>query len=208
MRPLTLVTLGLAALSAAHAEFIVDTGPGAPVLGGSQFGSDLRIGGTFTIANPAIVDTVEGWISTINGGQATMWLYQGSPNDNLLVGSVTLDLPPPDTAGSWLLFDVPDWVIPAGEYSVAFGGDNPLSGAMPLGAPNPLDSTFFWAGGPWTPTVSVSSIGVRIDAQVVPEPGVTMLALGLVGAGAVWVHRRRQHRENGSRHKELQDGRL
>lgn len=195
MRPLISLLLCLAALPAARAEFIVDTGPGAAVVGGSQFGDGLRIGGTFTIDSPAIVHTVEGWISTINGGQATMWLYEGSPNDDLLVGSVTIDLPPPDTAGAWILFDVPDWALSAGEYSVAFGGNDPISGAMPLGAPNPLDSTFFWAGGPWTPTATVSSIGVRIDAQVVPEPGVTMLAWGVLGVGAVWAHRRKQRKE-------------
>ncbi|MBN8246274.1 MAG: hypothetical protein J0L84_02380 [Verrucomicrobia bacterium] len=186
--------LCLAALSAARAEFVVDTGPGAAVVGGSQFGNDLRIGGTFTLADPVVVNSVEGWISTINGGQATMWLYEGSPNDNQLVGSVTIDLPPPNTVGAWLLFDVPDWALSAGEYSVAFGGNDPISGAMPLGAPNPLDSTFFWAGGPWTPTDSIRSIGVRVDALVVPEPGPTLLAWSLLGFGAVWVHRRRQRR--------------
>lgn len=196
MRSLIPLTLGLASFSAAHAAFIVDTGPGAAVEGGSQFGYELRIGGTFTIADPVIVDTVEGWISSISGGEATMWLYQGNPNDNQLVGSVNVNLPPPNTVGSWVLFDVPGWSLAPGDYSVAFGGNDPLwsnlAGAMPLGAPNPLDSTFFWAGGPWTPTGSVLSIGVRIDALVVPEPATTMLAWGLLGVGAVWVHRRRR----------------
>lgn len=192
MRHLPTLILCVAALSAARAEFVVDTGPGDAVVGGSQFGNDLRIGGTFTLADPVIVNSVEGWISTINGGQATMWLYEGSPNDNQLVGSVTIDLPQPNTVGAWLLFDVPDWALSAGNYSVAFGGNDPISGAMPHGAPNPLDSTFFWAGGPWTPTASVLSIGVRVDALVVPEPGPTVLAWGLVGIGAVWMHRRRQ----------------
>ncbi|MCW5556400.1 MAG: hypothetical protein KIT22_00915 [Verrucomicrobiae bacterium] len=148
---------------------------------------------TFTPRQPGHRDTVEGWISTDYGGSAIEMVRGGRfPNDDVLVGSVTIDLPPPDTAGAWVLFDVPDWVLPAGEYSVAFGGNDPLSGAMPLGAPNPLDSTFFWAGGPWTPTATVSSIGVRIDAQMVPEPGMTLLAWGVLGAGAVWAHRRKQ----------------
>lgn len=181
----TLLVAFLLAAGAAHAEYIVDTGAGDVVIGGSQISDTLRIGGSFSVSQSYQLETVEGWISTINGGHATMWIYRGSPNDDVLIGSVTIDLPPPGTVASWLMFDVPDWLLTPGDYSVAFGTDDPIGAAMPHGAPDPLESTFFWAGGDWTDTANLLSIGVRVDATLVPEPtAYALMLLGLVGVAA------------------------
>jgi hypothetical protein len=185
LRTLVLGFFMLAAAGGAHAEYIVDTGAGASVIGGSQISDTLRIGGSFSVSQSYHVETVEGWISTINGGHATMWIYRGSPNDDLLVGSVTIDLPPPDTVASWLMFDVPDWLLAPGDYSIAFGTDDPIGAAMPHSAPDPLATTFFWAGGEWTDTADPLSIGIRIGATAVPEPeSYALMLLGLAGIGA------------------------
>jgi hypothetical protein len=194
----------LLALSPAAQALVVDTGPGADVGGGWSLYDDRpvtsgyqRLAARFTVGAADLITSVQGWMNWDGGALsfAVLTDFQGLPGATLY--SVTTALP----ATAW---NTPDWrgvgglnwSLSAGNYWLVFA-DQPGggSGAMPGGAPMPLEayasSPGVAPGAEWMDAPTLG-FGVRINTTpepppAIPEPGT--LLLWAVGGAALLVRR-------------------
>ncbi len=154
----------------AEAALLVDTGPGgtssigAPslFLGGGHF-QDLA--GKFTLASPATLDSVEGWMVGGTGNLAVVIRADGAvPGDPIFSRVYAVD---DRFSAGWEVF--PDYYVslPAGTYWLSFEPSvgSGLQRSMPLGATAPLASyAYLGDGNPgWIELSPNPGLGMRVS---------------------------------------------
>jgi hypothetical protein len=178
-------------ISPVGATIIVDTGPGPSSGPSVSFGDDYSLAAGFNLSRDTIITAVYGWMSgDAAGSTQTARIYSdnnGIPDTFLYGGYFTFTGP----TASWLGPNNLDWLLPAGDYWVGYGGSN-TSGFMPTPSTNPLSKyAYNNSFAPGWHRNDTFDFGVRIEGTVVPEPS-TFLLLGAGLAGLGFVVRRRK----------------
>jgi hypothetical protein len=216
------VVIQFAIINPAPAELIVDTGAGTSPSGWSiSYGSFPGLGdqwqylaAQFPLSQPATITGVQGWIATIDAGNADFLIYANGANNlpGTLLYQNTLHLdktydsnPPYPLNAGWYGPSGLTWNLAAGSYWLAFQSkDHLFYGAMPKNSPNPLVREAVWgkdtvadpAYNPgWLPYDL--NLGVRIygDVSAVPEP--ESYAMLLAGLGVIGFIARRRMKNPG-----------
>ena len=171
------------ASSASSAATIVDTGPGVPSIfepyTNLNVRSGTRIAGQFVIRDTYVVESIEGWFgdggltSSTAAGEITFSIYDqlnGFPN--ALVDSRTISSPMLGK-DQWFGASSLDWLLPPGEYWVAYEvPDYSTFRAITVqNAPFPLlsyatfDSPVF--PGVWNTDFGEFSFSTRIEGRLI-----------------------------------------
>lgn len=184
------------AAASASAAIVVDTGtpdpPGAN--GGAALYNDAAgyqfLAGRFTLEQGGTIDRIDGYMALFRSGGLQLALY---PEAGLGVlpplASKVFDMEAsyPTLWADWRAFSGLDWTVGAGTYWIAFLAMPSFSGAMPSGAPEPLDSyansqstrpSPWPVQGSWSTTSGIESLGVRVHASLVPEAPIWALLAG------------------------------
>lgn len=205
IRSIALAAMTVLALGTAQAAYIVDTGPGSSPPWSLDDGFvNQHLGVTFNVGTASTINSIEGWIglsttSPANGNVLVELIDGGSPNGSVLYSATFGPTFVGSGLGAWQGAFGLNWLVAAGNYTLAFIGENGLRGSMPGSAPNALATEWFrndlTNDGVWTSTQGFDALnlGIRIDATAlaVPEPGtLALLGLSLIGLAAA---RRRKH---------------
>ena len=203
MKHIILSFLLLGLFSSAHADFIINTGPGpGGNPGGWSLSSSQYLAAKFIVKEKTTLKSIEGWMDTAGdpGTQiGTIALYGNTmadiPGMELFSTAFKVE---GDSDASWQGIDGLGWMVDIGVYWAAFEvrENQTLEASMPFPAEEPLSGSgnfyaFFntgngmWRGGS-------QNFGIRIHSgdAVIPIPAAVWLfgsaMLGLVG----WSHRK------------------
>lgn len=183
LRSIALAAVAACSVGSAHAFYIVDTGSVPDSHWGYALYEDQSLGATFNVAAATTINSVEGWMWSTKPGTVTVQLIDGNDanGDVLFSGNFAATAGP----ATWWGADNLEWVVAAGDYTVAFHADPGFFGAMPSAAPNPLVTEWVNDGGQTTwYQADDLDLGVRIAA--VPEPSsYVLMLLGLAGVGTL-----------------------
>jgi len=165
--------------SAAHAQTLVDTGPGSTLDGGYVLSPDQGLAGKFTLADAATIGSIEGYIGGNTGSALHIAIY----SDGATPGSVLFSDDFTSGNAGWQGISGEHWNLDAGSYWAVFTSTSGYNW-MSDGAPNPLAaySGLLDGGTYWTQGENLN-FGVRVDAAsgAVPEPASWALMLGGFG---------------------------
>lgn len=170
----------------AHAVTIIDTGE---PIGGSQaaFDSSQWLAAEFTLDQTYVLTAISGFISGgIAGGTGTIAIYSDGgtvPGIEIFSAGVSFL-----SGTAWQGLSGQTLQLSADTYWVAFEvrAGQTFLGGMRLGPPAPLAEHAFSEalGNPWKPALGLSGIGVRIDANLIPEPsGLLLFSVGMLVVG-------------------------
>jgi hypothetical protein len=171
---MAMVGAALALGGPVRAELLVDTGPGGTSSVGawSLFHNPAHfqyLAGKFTLAEPADLSSVEGWMGPFgSGGSIEVKIRAGGSVPGAAIYSKTYVLGTRIAAG-WDVFADFDVALPAGTYWLAF---EPVPGtgfnySMPPGAPSPLPSYAYLADGNPGWVAATTSLGMRVSGTAV-----------------------------------------
>lgn len=172
---------------------LVDTGigGGGPTwLLGNNGQVNQWLAAEFTVSDSFMVTSAEGWIDVISAGDLRVALYSDGgdvPGSLLYSQQLALGLGP----AAWQGVSNLAWFIGPGSYWIAFEapGATLFSGMLSPSLNPLLNEAFKHDPGGWFPSDQIQ-IGVRIQAETVPEPA-TLLLLG-TGLAGVAARRRRK----------------
>ena len=197
------IALQLFIIIPVSAELIVDTGPVASDSSGygityGQFDQGVQwqyVAAQFSLSRPCTVTNVQGWIGSIDAGNADFVIYTNSGDNlpgtqlyrqSLFINKTYDDITNKLNAG-WYGPSGLTLNLPAGTYWVAFETkDHFFYGAMPHPSPNHLIKEAVYgkdtlANPPYDPgwLAAALNLGVRIYGKVnaVPIPGSLFLLL-------------------------------
>ena len=186
-----LIAVCLLFAGSVQAEYIVNTGSGGTTSTGLVADANQFLAGQFTLTDPYIISSVEGWFGPHSEGKLTAVIY-----DNKELEGTSVELPGNELFSQQFLIDSPStddyawdgayglsWELDPGTYWLAFEGrpgvENWGWGWMPGEAPNPMSRYAVKPNWPtWEPLYG-DYLGMRINAVPIPA------AFGLFGSGLV-----------------------
>ena len=175
-----------------QAEYIVNTGSGGTASTGTVVNLHNYLAGQFTLTDPYIISSVEGWFGPNSEGKLTAVIY-----DNREYEGTNTELPGSELFSQQFLIDSPStddyawdgayglsWSLDPGTYWLAFEGrpgvENWGWAWMPGEAPDPLSRYAIKPNWPtWEPLYGDHS-GIRINAVHVPASAL-LFGSGLFG---------------------------
>jgi hypothetical protein len=189
------VALGFALATAAaggHAAYIVDTGPGAWTSGGNALYADQALGATFEVPGDTVISAVEGWMFVWAAGTIRIDLYAGGAPSGTPLHTATSGMLGNNGGPAWYGVSMLSWAVAAGTYTLTYSvPTGPFRGAVPDGAPNPLQTEWYRhvGNGGWLRNDAMD-MGLRVAAMPVPEPSTWALwALGLAAVRVLAARR-------------------
>jgi hypothetical protein len=181
---------------------LINTGSGTPnQLDGYTLSADQSLAARFTVAGPAKITGVNGWIGAYETSMLTINLFADggqTPGALLHSASTAISIAGRENA-TWRGIDGQSWLVAPGTYWVGFASSNLLT--MVPGVLNPIeDEAYFGASNArWIENdglnLGVQIFGDAISApSAVPEPAtwvMMMIGFGAVGFGL--RSRRKRH---------------